>query len=305
MKFGYRDRIILLIVCVVVIFAVGIFVFIKPKWETLNNDQDRLKSVQSTWDTQRQNYNQITTRQNVIKEKYAASKDIADNFTNEMTAVEMDEFLRKEFLNTEKFKTDEVEVREAFSVADESTSVLAYYYYTPNIVTYPLYESADLDGSLAKAAQEKRKDADFLSLRSSQAVGSGHSTVTLRINREDTMALLDAVKDYAEKHSDAMLIKSVRLTDSDFNEKLEEENKKGNNVQANQGDAGTDQPDNQPAGNGNKDTVTNEKGIKKGFTDVTIDYEVYYIQEPTEPYVGDPYDANIWNGNEWRTKKAQ
>ena len=41
MKFGYRDRIVLLIVVVVVIFLLGIFVFIKPKWESLNENKKK------------------------------------------------------------------------------------------------------------------------------------------------------------------------------------------------------------------------------------------------------------------------
>jgi hypothetical protein len=301
MKFGYRDRIILLIVCIVVIFAVGIFVFIKPKWEDLNNHQDSLKTAQEDWDKKRKNYDQITTRQGVIQRKYDESVVLAEGFSPEMSSVELDEFLRKEFLNTEKHQKDEVEVRGAYSVSDEATASLSYYYYTPNVITYPLLESADLDGSLADAAKEKRKTTDFLSSRSSQAVGSGRSTFTLRINREDTMALLDAVNAYAESHKDAMMINSVTLAKCDFNEDLETDKKGNANQQLEQGDDQTGLP---PQNNNNNAAAT-EDGVKAGYTDVTIEYTVYYIQEPTQPYIGDPYDAAIWNGEEWRTKVAK
>ncbi|MBQ8921653.1 MAG: hypothetical protein IJ060_05770 [Oscillospiraceae bacterium] len=304
MKFGYRDRIILLIVCVVVIFAVGIFVFIKPKWEELNRDQDQLKTVQETWDKQVKNYDQITTRQGVITKKYEDAKTISENFTDTMSSVEMEEFLRNEFLNIEKFKTDEVQIRDSFAVSDESSATLSYYYYTPNVVTYPLLENADLDGSLAKTAQEKRKEVDFLAARSSQAVGSGTASFTLRINREDTMALLDAVKAYAEKSGseNAMLITSVQLKDCDFNEDLKADNKGNANANAN---AGEGEGDAQVQAGNNNNTGETADGEKPGYTDVIIEYRAYYVQEPTQPYTGDPYDPKIWNGNEWRTKVAQ
>ncbi len=308
MKFGYRDRIILLIVCIVVIFAVGIFVFIKPKWEDLNNHQDQLKTVEETWDKQVKNYDQITTRQDVIKNKYDNAKTLSTHFTDSMTSIEMDDFLRSQFLNTEKFKTDEVQIRDSFAVTDEATATLAYYYYTPNVVTYPLLESADLDGSLAKAAQEKRKEVDFLAVRAPQAVGSGSANFTLRINREDTMALLDAIKAYAEnpQNENAMMITSVQLAECDFNENLELDNKKGNgNANANPDNGEGDGTGQQQAGNNKNNNGETEDGKRPGYTLVTINYQAFYVQEPTEPYTGDPYDKNIWNGNEWRTKVAK
>ncbi|MBR6107977.1 MAG: hypothetical protein IKQ39_08220 [Oscillospiraceae bacterium] len=305
MKLGYRDRIILLIVCIVVIFAVGIFVFIKPKWEKLNQNQKTYDKDKAAWDTKLKEFARIDLYQSSIEKKYKEADDIAANFTDEMTSIELDDFLRSQFLNIDQYKNDEVELRESYSVSDEQTATLNYYYYSPSIVTYPLYEAADLDGSLEKAAKEKRKDADILSARSSQAVGSGASEFTLLINRADTMALLDAIQKYAADKKDAMMIRSIELKEADFNENIEEDEEGGMHEETYVDDDGNEQTRMVPNEPKEKDNAVAAANIKKDYTEVTVKYEVYYIQEPTQPDVGPKYDANIWNGNEWRTALAQ
>ena len=160
-----------------------------------------------------------------------------------------------------------------------------YYYYTPSIVTYPLYEYADMDGSLAEAAAEKRKASDVLSARGNQTVGVGTANFTIQINREDTMALLDAVRAYAVDHSDAMLIRSVSLAQYSFNTTPGAET------------TTTEEGEEQTAETTQTDL---KKGVREGYTDVTINYEVYYMQEPTEPDVGPEYDKTIWDGKDWK-----
>ena len=304
MKFGYRDRIILLIVCVVVIFAVGIFVFIKPKWEDLNDNQETYDTDLKAWEEKQKEFERINVYQSSIQKKYDSAANLTTNFTDEMTSVELDDFLRKQFLNIEQFQKDEVELRTSYSVSDEKTATLNYYYYSPSIVTYPLYEAADLDGSLAKAAMEKRKDADIMAGRTAQSVGSGSSEFTLLINRADTMALLDAVQKYAEEKKDAMLISSVTLKEADFNENIEGDEDGGTHEETYIDDDGNEQVRIVPNDNNNNNDADN-KDVKKDYTEVTIKYVVYYIQEPTQPDVGPAYDANIWNGNEWRTASAK
>jgi hypothetical protein len=303
MKFGYRDRIILLIVSIIVIFAVGIFVFIKPKWEKLNTNQETLDTDKENWEKKLAQFNLIPTRQEAIKKKYTEANDIAANFTDEMTSVELDEFLRKEFLNKEDYQKDGVMLKTAYSVSDEQTATMNYYYRTPSIVTYPLYEYADLDGSLKKAAKEKRHDAEILAGRTAQIVGVGSSEFTLLINRKDTMAIVDAVKKYAEDHKDAMMIRSIEMKECDFNENIEDEN--GEHEETYIDADGNEQT--RMVKNNNKNGNNNNNGNdqkKKDFTEVKIRYDVYYMQEPTEPDVGPEYKSEIWDGDGWRTAVA-
>ncbi len=285
MKLGYRDRIILLIVMVIVVFAIGIFAFIKPKWEELDTNKRTLETEQSEWDKQLINFERINTLRDNINKRYDESLTLCEGFTDEMDSTELDQFLQEKFINIEQFIKNDMELDGASTISDMGTATLAYYYYTPSIVTYPLYEAADFDGSLAEAAQQKCKESIILSARTSQIVGNGNASLTFKVTKQDTMDLIDAVHKYAVENKDAMLLQSVNITDIDFNGDPLERDSQGNII-------GTP-----PASEDGDEELDPED---YGYTTVTFDFQVYYIQEPTKPDVGEAYDSNVWNGDAWR-----
>ena len=295
MKFGYRDRIILLVVCVIIIFAVGIVVFIKPKYQDLQKDKKDRDKAKQDWSVQLEKFTQINDRQDKIEKNFDKATDVALNFTDEMDSVALDNFLRETFANTEQHVKDGVQLNGGLAVSDEGTAGLSYYFYTPSAVTYPLYEAADMDGSLAKALAEKRKESDILSARPAQTVGGSVATFVVKINREDAFKLIDAVHDYAVKHKDAMIINSVTISDYKFRGGLELD-EEGNVVKPNTPAA------QQPAeGEGGQTAQNAEDNEPKGTSDVTIAYTVYYMQEPKKPDLGPAYDASVWDTDAWRT----
>ena len=115
------------------------------------------------------------------------------------------------------------------------------------------------------------------------------------------MAIVDAVKKYAEDHKDAMMIRSIEMKECDFNENIEDEN--GEHEETYIDDNGIEQT--RIVKNDNKNGDNNaKKDVKKDFTEVKIHYDVYYMQEPTEPDVGPEYKPEIWDGDGWRTAVA-
>lgn len=307
MKFGYRDRIVLLIVVIVVIFGVGIFAVIRPTWEKLNTNKEIKKNLESEWTQKLHEFSMIPRRQEIINEKYEVGTKLAAEFTDEMDSVTLGKFLQDKFINIDKFREDEVQVIDSVQLGDKSTSSLSYYYYTPSIITYPLYEYADLDGSLAEAAAEKMKESNLLGARAAQTVGSSASSISLTINREDTMALLDAVNQYAKDHKDTMMIETVGLKDAEFNEKyLEGEEQPQQQAAPAEPELDEDgNPiENQPAPQNNDDEDDIPADVKPGYTDVTISYRAFYVQAPTKPEVGPSYDESIWEGKEWKAVTA-
>lgn len=309
MKFSYRDRIVLLIVVIVVIFAIGIFVFIKPKWEQLNDNKVVRDNVAQEWSKKLNEFKLIPKKQEIIQEKYQQGLKLADEFTDEMTSVELAKFIEDKFINIEKFQKDEVELKENIEVSNMGTSALNYYYFTPSIVTYPLYEYADLDGSLQKAAEEKMKDANVLNARAAQTVGSSSAKLNVLINREDAMALIDAVNSYATANHDTMMIESITLKESDFNEGYLEGGKPAPQQQApaepEVDDEGNpiEQEEAAPQPQNNDDEKIPED-IKPGYTVASISYRTFYMQEPTKPEVGPEYNESIWEGKEWQSVTA-
>ncbi len=297
MKLGYRDRVVLLIAIVAVILGIGIFVFIRPKISELKTKKAELADVENNWNAQLQKYSLIEKRQNNIKKRYEEGCKLADEFSPEMSSVELDKFLRDKFLNTEQFIKDKVELQDSVSFSNIGTSGLSYYYYTPNIVTYPLYESADLDDSLKNAVVEKLADSEILKARSAQTVGSSAAGFSILVKREDAMTLLNAVNEYATKNRDTMMIESVEFADCNFNEKYL---KKDDNNADDEDEVETDEDGNEIMQQKDEDDKVPD-GVKPGYTLAKISYRVFYMQKPTEPYVGDPYDATIWDGDAWRT----
>lgn len=285
MKLGYRDRIILLVVLVVVILAIGIFVFIKPQWKKLTENQKKLETAKTEWSETLQSFERINTMRETITKRRGEAYDISQVFTDEMDATQLDQFIQENFINIDKFKEDKVELVNNIAVGDEASTSLGYYYYTPSVVTYPLYEYADFDGSLAKATAEKLNESTVLGGRDAQNVGVGNATLTLKITREDTMALIDSVRAYAEEHKDAMLIQSISIKEYDFNGKPSE--------------AGATPNPEAPA----TPAAGEEDNVTPGYTEVTFVYQVFYMQEPTEvkEAVGPAYDASVWDGNEWKS----
>lgn len=295
-KFGYRDRIILLVVCVIIIFGIGIFAFIKPKYEDLTKNKKTRETLQNEWEVQLNDFKNINTRQEKIEKNFKEATELAGNFTDEMDSVSFDQYLQKTFMNTEdgdiphivkKENSEETErsmkLYTTLSVSDQSANAINYYYYTPSVITYPLYEYADMDGSLAAATEEKLKESKILSQRGSESVGMGAANFTLRIKRSEVMDLLDYVHKYAVDKKDTMLIRSVAFSDYKF---------KGTTLD----DAVAATKPSTPS------TSTGEDEKKEeGYADVTIAYEVYYMQEPKKPNLGPSYDEKVWEGDAWRT----
>lgn len=294
MKFGYRDRIILMVVIVLVILGVGIFGFIKPQRDKMKKAEQQLATASADWDMQLREFDRIEPIQKKIDRKYNEGAEFAEKFTDEMTDVELDEFLRNEFVNTEDMIEDEAKVRNSVSLNADTTSSVSYFYYTPNIVTYPLFEYADLDGSLAESIAEKMRESELLSKRAPQTVGTGTASLVIQMKKENLMNLLDRVDQYAKSHNDAMMITSVNVEDFNFNKDLGEEEGAANN-QPQLDEEGNPIEAAAPKNDENADDET-----RKDYSNVTINYKVLYVQEPTKPELGDKYDPTIWDGNEWK-----
>jgi hypothetical protein len=280
-----------MIVIIVVLLGLGIFVLIKPAWEKLNAAKLERDQLKSTWEAKLNEFDNIPLRQQAIETRYQKGCDLAENFLPEMDAVEFEKYMQDTFINTEKFKEDGVELLENLSLTNAGTASLSYYYYTPSIVTYPLYEVADLDGSLAAATSEKLAESKLYAARSTQTVGGNDIQLKLRINREDIMSLIDTVKDYAKaKTNNMMIIDSITFENYGFSEEYVDQKDEDGNV-IKEAAVKLDEK--------NQDTVD------PGYTEVTITYHAYFIQEPTKPDVGPSYDRGIWDGDEWRIAVAE
>lgn len=323
MKLGYRDRVILLVACVIIIFCIGIFLFIKPTWEKLNKNEEVLKTESEKWNIQLEQFNNITRMQDNINKKYEKGKELSTEFTPAMNSIEFDRFMQK-FINTDTHLANGLDVKGGVTFMDEGVSSISYYTYTPRVLTYPLYELADMDGSLKTATQEKLKESDILSKLPSQSAGANRITLNLKTTRQDLMNLLETIHKYAEDNHDAMLVHSVSINDYTFGlepgEVLEipteiEKDEDGNikraefTVKTSEANYKPEDSTSTPASTPDTTTDTKKKDDSDkqrdtsmiGYSEVNIDYELYSMQEPTKPDVGPAYNSAIWDGDEWQS----
>ena len=291
MKLGYRDRIILLVVLVIAILGIGIMVFIKPQWKKLKENEKKFEEVDKKWTETLAEFESINGKRESIMKKRDEAYNMTLDFTDEMDAVALDQFLQEKFINTDQFKADKVKLVSELKVADEKSTAMSYYYYKPETVVYPLYENADFDGSIKVETQKKLRESTVLSAKSAQNIGAGVASFTIKCKRENAMALIDQVHEYAVQNKDAMLLQSVRITDYDFN--TDENNVV--NVVPEEGVEGAIEPTETPAEMNNEDETP-------GYTNVAFEMAVYYIQEPTEvkEKVGKEYNSDVWKTKEWK-----
>ena len=297
MKLSYRERIILIIAIVIVIFGVGIFVFIKPKYERMTQNKELCDKLEKEWQVQLTKFKEIPERQDTVNQTYQKGLKMSEHFTPEMTSVQMDEFIQS-LMNNEEFIKNKASAKDTTTLKDESTTSISYFYYTPNIVTYPLYEAADLDGSLAKEAAEKLKEANILAARKSQTISGGEQTFTVLIKYQDLMEFLNKVISVSKEKDDTMLITGIKVKDAAFNDGT----KKGDDEKNQDAQDDEDEDDNN---NQQQQNPNGQEKVKRGYSEVTITYRALYIQEPRKPDVGPDYDETIWDGNEWRQKVAE
>ena len=291
MKFGYRERVVLLIASVLIILGVGFFVFIKPKYDKMVESKKACETAEKNWNDKKATFDNIPVMQDTINTRYQKAYDQSLYFTDEMDATKLDQFLQEKFMNTEENIQYKTKLQGGLSVTDESTASLGFYYYMPGAVTYPLYEAADLNGSYAIEAAAKVLEPRLLATKSAQTVGAGSASFTVKINKKDAFEFIDGVRDYAIKNKDAMRILSVNFAEYDFKGGVAMERDEEGKITGSR-------PENLKA------KYKDVKDEELGYTNVTVNYVVYYMQEPNKPDVGPEYKASIWDGEEWRSWTA-
>ncbi|HHX58034.1 MAG TPA: type II secretion system protein M [Clostridiales bacterium] len=206
MKLSYRDRIILIFVSLIAIVLIGIFLGIKPLSKDIKTNRAELEKQEKVMAEIQKEIDKIPGLEKAIDKFYTESVDIAGKFTEPRTPNELDKFLQptiqKEFF----------EVDSTFTPGEAGVVNLEYYYVTPNILTYPLAEAADLDGSLSKKAAEEMKKTIILSTRTVEGVAGSTVELNFRAKKEDIMQFINDIKALDE----TIIIKSVVIDDYTF-----------------------------------------------------------------------------------------
>ena len=141
MKLSYREKIILMIVVAVMTLAVGFFVAIKPKINTISQSKTLLTQKQSeklAVDEKIKTAEAITKK---LKDTYDEDKKLSEFFMPEVNTYEVDQFL------SEKLEQNNIKVTGLDLTAMKETD-LAFYAPEGKHPVYALQVAADLNGTL-------------------------------------------------------------------------------------------------------------------------------------------------------------
>lgn len=216
MKMSYRDRMIALIVIVVALVLAGVFAIVKPLTTKISTNKASLASVTAEKEEIENTISKIDGLGDTIKSEYNESKAFAENFTDSRETYQADQFIQ------EYFNNNSVEVLSV--TANEATNeTIDFYSYTPNVVTYPLLEAADINGTIAEETAEKLKTSTVLASLESQEVEVYSLDIQFYTKKDDILALIDDLKNLDEN----ILITNLEIEDYTFAEDEKDNSLKG------------------------------------------------------------------------------
>lgn len=209
MKLSKQERIGALVIAVIVILAVGIFVFIKPRAEEIGVSKTSLENKQSEYNTAIAKAESKDDLKKQVIEAFKDGENLADVFFEEMTAYEADEEFRA-FLD----QCDANVVIHDLSISEPETSTLAVEFFEENEVTYALktYATSGTEPSKEQLAYTQRQQILKDNLASSQEVGSiTISFDVVAIDQEELVKFCEAVNNYQKEESVGQTRKAMKL----------------------------------------------------------------------------------------------
>jgi hypothetical protein len=194
-EMSYRDKMILLIITVIIILAVGFFALIRPKYNTLVADKAVYQTTKEERDGVQTKLDQIEPLKKGITEDYNTAKDIAEMFVNEAFEPVNGTYdnLKANYVLDEYVQSiiDESELKiKNFSLGGVNAQKLSYYYYTPDVLTYSLLESADVNSNYAKEVTEQLKQSNTMKERTNAEVMTNTLNLTVIGKKENLMTFL-------------------------------------------------------------------------------------------------------------------
>ena len=191
MKLSYRDKVIVIVVAVLVILGIGIFSFIKPKYEDLQVSKERLAAKE---DEKAQ-----------VEAKMGTLEELKKKLEDDINAVVEDQ---EQFLSEEEYSetyqisqylmdllsNDRFEIK-GISMGRLSTSNLSAYFYNKYAVAYPLKINGDINGELPPEVGYAATGSYPSAPASVKIAGT---TVTVNYGCEEADDLLEAIQTIAD-----------------------------------------------------------------------------------------------------------
>ena len=240
MKLTYRDKVILAIVLAAAIFVGGFFGLIKPKMQSIKDNEATLETLE----------NEKSEIERKIKRISKVEKNIEDTHKESLANTEV--FLDKEVIEEPELLdelmynyAEKAKVRIMELKVDELTTSAINYYYKPYVeVATALREVADINGTMAQKVSEEAADSNYIASRNVENIMSARYGLTIEGTKKDIWNYFKQIEEIDE----AVIITSVSM--SEVEDEEEDDDKatpagaEGENAQPTENDEDDDQPKN-------------------------------------------------------------
>ncbi|MCM1167066.1 MAG: hypothetical protein NC299_12310 [Lachnospiraceae bacterium] len=209
MKLSKQERIGALIIVVILILALGGFLLVKPKIETIGTTRASLASKQQEYDADVEKQNRKAPLREQIEKAYEDGEHMADMFFSELSAYEADMAFRA-FLE----QCGANVVIEELTVSEPTTATLGTNFYTRPDVQYDLKtyatQGADIDEDYAAILQRQANLA--AALGDAQTIGASTVSFTVKaVDQDELIKFADAVNSYKLEENGALVRKAVGI----------------------------------------------------------------------------------------------
>lgn len=224
MKLSKQERIGAFVIAIIVILALGIFLFIKPRFEAIQSTTATLETKQKEYVAAVEKQSTKGPLRDQVIDAYKQGETLADMFFPELCNYDAEAEFRA-FLE----QCESNVLVESLTVSAPGTSTLSATYYTTPEVSYDLksYVTQGLEPTEEKLAAENRRQILSEALGGGQTVGSTTISFTVSaIDQEELLNFCDEVNSYVkDEHGTptrkALMIGGISMDFTDIQEEYD------------------------------------------------------------------------------------
>ena len=200
MKLTYRDKILLIVIALIVIWAAGIALVVKPKIDDVSAAQTELETVQANYEKAQQDLVAAEGVKTQCNELLKQAQEYAGNFYSVPKSFEAEEILLTLLQND----SNPIDIKN-MSITGPSAAALTPYTVQSTEVTIPIIDAADIGGT------NQQVQNNVNAAVSSQTVGCYTYTVSYTANRDDLLSFIDKIPSSNNKAS--LVVTSLSIDD--------------------------------------------------------------------------------------------
>lgn len=202
MKLTNRDKMLLTIVILAIVWAVGIVFFVKPKIDTVSNKKKELAEVQTQLTEAEADVAAAKTIKDDCNTALKSAQEGAQNFFDAPKAYEAEQFLSK-VLAGDASGNGKIDISSLAITGPSATSLTQYSAKEASKIEYPLGDSATFvtDTSIGEDTTTY-----------GETLGCYTFTVSFKARRPDLMKFLTNVK--ATENGNSLIVTTLSITDN-------------------------------------------------------------------------------------------